>query len=412
MTLRNGREFLAIPGPTNVPDPVLNAMHRPAVEIYTGPLLEITRSLLEDLKRLFGTRSGQTYIYAANGHGAWEAALTNTLSRGDKVLVLGSGRFPVLWGDAAAFLGIEVEVLPVDFRDAVDPAAVEARLKADRAGSIKAVLMVQVDTASSVVNDVAAVGRAIGAAGHPALLMVDAIASLGTMPFEMDAWGVDVAVSGSQKGLMTPPGLGFVAAGPRAVKAHRSAGLRTPYWDWTKRDGPLHYEKYCGTPPEHLLFGLRQAIDMLFEEGLDAVFERHRLLAEATRRAVAVWAEGGVLSFNIADPRARANSVTTVRLEGVDPQQLRDYCDRVCGVMLGEGIGALSGQAVRIAHMGHVNAPMMLGTLAVVETGLAALGIAHGKGGIQAAVDFLAKAVPGPIQAVTADPALCSATGV
>lgn len=394
MTLRNGREFLAIPGPTNVPDAVLNAMHRPAVEIYTGPLVEITRSCLEDLKRIFGTRSGRTYIYAANGHGAWEAALTNTFSRDDKVLVLGSGRFPILWGDAATFLGIEVEVLPVDFRHPVDPDAVEARLRADRDGSIKAVLMVQVDTASSVANDVAAVGRAIAAAGHPALLMVDAIASLGTMPFEMDAWGVDVAVTGSQKGLMTPPGLGFVAAGPRAVKAHQSAGLRTPYWDWTKRDGPLHYEKYCGTPPEHLLFGLRQAIDMLFEEGLEAVFVRHRLLAEATRRAVAVWAEAGVLSFNVAEPAARANSVTTVRLEGVDPQRLRDYCSEVCGVMLGEGIGTLTGKAVRIAHMGHVNAPMMLGTLGVVELALGALGIAHGRGGVQAAVEFLANAVP------------------
>jgi alanine-glyoxylate transaminase/serine-glyoxylate transaminase/serine-pyruvate transaminase len=396
MTLRNGREFLAIPGPTNVPDAVLNAMHRPAVEIYTGPLLEITRSCLEDLKRLFGTAAGHSYIYAANGHGAWEAALTNTLSRGDKVLVLGSGRFATLWGDMAAFVGVEVEELPFGFRHAVDPAAVEARLKADPAGTIKAVLMVQVDTASSVMNDVAAVGRAIAAAGHDALFMVDAIASLATMPFEMDAWGVDVAVTGSQKGLMTPPGLGFVAAGPRALAAHRSADLRTAYWDWTKRQGPLHYEKYCGTPPEHLLFGLRQAIDMLFEEGLPAVFERHRLLAEATRRAVAVWAEGGVLAFNVVEPAARSNSVTTVRVEGFDPQRLRDYCSEVCGVMLGEGIGELSGQGIRIAHMGHVSAGMTLGTLGVVETALGALGVAHGKGGVQAAVDFLAQAVPAP----------------
>jgi len=394
MTLRNGREFLAIPGPTNVPDAVLNAMHRPAVEIYTGPLLEVTRSCLEDLKRLFGTKAGRTYIYAANGHGAWEAALTNVLSRGDKVLVLASGRFPTLWGGMGSFIGIEVEELAFGFRNAVDAAAVEARLKADTAGAIKAVLMVQVDTASSVVNDVAAVGRAIQAAGHGALLMVDAIASLATMPFEMDAWGIDVAVTGSQKGLMTPPGLGLVAAGPRAVAAHQNAGLRTAYWDWTKREGPLHYEKYCGTPPEHLLFGLRHAIDMLFEEGLPAVFERHRLLAEATRRAVAVWAKGGALDFNVADPAARSNSVTTVRVDDIDPQRLRDYCSQICGVMLGEGIGELTGKGIRIAHMGHVNAAMMLGTLAVTETGLAALGVAHRKGGVQAAIDFLAEAVP------------------
>ncbi|MPZ10782.1 MAG: aminotransferase class V-fold PLP-dependent enzyme [Kiloniellaceae bacterium] len=411
MTLRNGREFLAIPGPTNVPDAVLNAMHRPAVEIYTGPLVETTRSCLEDLKRLFGTRTGRSYIYAANGHGAWEAALTNVLSRGDKVLVLGSGRFPVLWGEMAAFVGVEVEELHFGFRHGVDPAAVETRLKADRAGTIKAVLMVQVDTASSVANDVAAVGRAIAAAGHGALLMVDAIASLATMPFEMDAWGIDVAVTGSQKGLMTPPGLGFVAAGPRALQAHRSAGLRTAYWDWTKREGPLHYEKYCGTPPEHLLFGLRQAIDMLFEEGLPAVFERHRLLAEATRRAVAVWSEGDALAFNVVEPAARSNSVTTVRVEGFDPQVLRDYCNNTCGVMLGEGIGELSGKGIRIAHMGHVNAPMMLGTLGVIEMALGALGIAHGKGGVQAAVDFLAEAVPAPSAAPRIDAELRDAMG-
>jgi len=411
MTLRNGHEFLAIPGPTNVPDAVLNAMHRPAVEIYTGPLLEITRSCLEDLKRLFGTAAGRSYIYAANGHGAWEAALTNVFSRGDKVLVLGTGRFPTLWGDMGAFIGIEVEELTFGFRHAVDAAAVEARLKADTAGAIKAVLMVQVDTASGAVNDVAAVGRAIQAAGHGALLMVDAIASLATMPFAMDAWGVDVAVTGSQKGLMTPPGLGFVVAGPRAMAAHQGAGLRTAYWDWTKREGPYHYDKYCGTPPEHLLFGLRQAIDMLFEEGLEAVFERHRLLAEATRRAVSVWAEGGALSFNVLNPAARANSITAVRVEGADPQALRRYCAEVCGVTLGEGIGEMLGHGVRIAHMGHVNAAMMLGTLAVVETALGALGIAHGKGGVQAAVGFLAEAVPPPAVRPVLDTALRSARG-
>ena len=411
MTLRNGREFLAIPGPTNVPDAVLNAMHRPAVEIYTGSLVETTMSCLEDLKRLFGTAKGRSYMYAANGHGAWEAALTNTLSRGDKVLVLGSGLFAVAWGDMAAFLDVEVEVLPAGYRHAVDPAAVETRLRADQEKSIKAVLVVQVDTASSVVNDIPAIRAAIDAAGHPALFMVDAIASLVTMPFEMDAWGIDVAVTGSQKGLMTPPGLGFVAAGPRALAAHQSADLRTGYWDWTKREGPVHYQKFCGTPPEHLLFGLRKAIDMIFEEGLEAVFRRHRLLAEATRRAVAVWAEGGVLDFNVVEPRARSNSVTTVRLEGVEPELLRGYCDEICGVVLGPGIGELSGKAVRIAHMGHVNAPMMLGTLAVVETALGALGIAHGKGGVQAAVDYLAAEVPATAKAPVIDENLRKAMG-
>ena len=394
MTVRNGREFLSIPGPTTVPDEVLRAMHRPAIEIYSGALVDVTMSCLDDLRRLFGTR-GRTYIYAANGHGAWEAALSNVLSRGDKILVLESGVFATSWGETAAMFGVEVEALPGDWRRAVDPAALEARLRGDTAGEIKAVLAVQVDTASAVVNDIAAIRKAMDAAGHGALLMADTIASLGTMPFEMDGWGVDVAVSGSQKGLMTPPGLSFVAAGERAVAAHVHAGLRTRYWDWTFREGEEHYHTYCGTPPEHLLFALRKALEMLFEEGLDNVFRRHRLLAEAVRRAVAAWSEGGVLDFNIAAPAERADSVTTVLMGGGhDPRPLLEYCDTKCGVIVGGGIGALSGKALRIAHMGHVNAPMMLGTLGGLEIGLAALGIPHGRGGVQAAIDWLAESVP------------------
>jgi alanine-glyoxylate transaminase/serine-glyoxylate transaminase/serine-pyruvate transaminase len=215
------------------------------------------------------------------------------------------------------------------------------------------------------------------------------------MPFEMDAWRVDVAVTGSQKGLMTPPGLGFVAAGPRAAKVHETADLRTRYWDWTLRNGDQHYQIYCGTPPEHLMFGLRKALDMLLEEGLENVFRRHALLAEAVRRAVAVWAEGGEMEFNIPVPKSRADSVTTILLrEGLDPRRIRGYCERHCGVVLGVGIGELTGKALRIAHMGHVNAPMILGTLGAVEVSLQALGIAHGKGGVQAAVDWLGSSLP------------------
>ena len=392
MSVRSGREFLAIPGPTNVPEEVLNAMHRPAIEIYSGALLDTTEDCLDGLRRVFGT-AGRTYIYAANGHGAWEAAVSNVLTAGNKVLVLESGRFAIGWGEMASMIGVEVELLPGDNRRAVDPAALEARLAADKAGEIAAVMVVQVDTASGVVNDIAAVRRAMDAAGHGALLMVDTIASLATMPFEMDDWGVDVAVAGSQKGLMTPPGLSFVAAGDKAVAAHQNAGLRTRYWDWTQREGPEHYNKYCGTPPEHLLFGLRKALDMIFEEGLDNVFHRHRLLAEATRRAVSVWAQGQVMSFNITDPAARADSVTNV-LMSRDPKPLIDYCDEKCGVVVGGGIADLTGKAIRIAHMGHVNAPMILGTLTVIEVGLIALGIPHGKGGAQAAVDYLGETVP------------------
>ena len=315
MTVRAGREFLAIPGPTTVPDEVLRAMHRPALDIYSDQMVNLTDSLMADLSRLFATK-GKSYIYISNGHGAWEAVLSNVLSRGDKVLVLESGRFAINWGLAARAMGADIEVLQGDWRSAVKPDAVEARLRRDEKREIKAILVAQVDTASGVFNDIEAIGKAVKASGHPALYMVDAVASLGCMPFEMDKWGIDVAMSGSQKGLMTPPGLGLVAANDRAQAMHKTANLRTPYWDWTEREGSEHYRKYAGTAPVHLLFALRQAIDMLFEEGLDNVFERHRLLGEAVRRAVAVWGEGQVLSFNITEPNERSNTVTTVLMSG------------------------------------------------------------------------------------------------
>lgn len=392
MSVRQGREFLSIPGPTTVPDAVLQAMQRPAVDIYSGGMIALTDSLLADLKTVFVTR-GRTYIYAANGHGGWEAAFTNVLSKGDKALVLESGRFATGWGEMAKMMGVEIEVLSGDQRRAVVPQAVEERLKADRDHAIKAIMVVQIDTASGVVNDIAAVRAAIDGAKHPALLMVDTVASLGTMPFEMDKWGVDVAMCGSQKGMMTPPGLAFVAAGERAQAAHQKAGLRTMYWDWTFRQGEQHYMKYCGTPPEHLLFGMRTALDLLFAEGLENAFRRHSLLAEAVRRAVGKWVEGQVLAFNITEPKERANSVTNILVQGRDPQPILDYAREKCGVVLGVGIGDLTGKAFRIAHMGHVNAPMVIGTLGATEMALKALGIPHGSGGVQAAVDFLAAKV-------------------
>jgi alanine-glyoxylate transaminase/serine-glyoxylate transaminase/serine-pyruvate transaminase len=394
MTLRAGREFLSMPGPSVMPDAVLSAMHQPAVDIYAGPLVAITDGLLKDLSRLFGT-AGRSYIYAANGHGAWEAALTNVLSRGDKVLVLESGRFAKRWGEAAAEIGAEVEILPGDFRRAVRPEELEARLAGTKASDIKAILVAQIDTASGVQNDIKAIGEVVRARGHDTLFMVDAVASLGCVPFEMDAWGIDVALSASQKGLMTPPGLSFTAVGARAREAHKTAGMRTPYWDWTKRDSDQHYEKYAGTPPEHLLFALRAALNLIFEEGLENVFTRHRLIAEATRRAVDTWAEGQAIGFNVLEPGERSDSVTaTVTRNGESAQPLVDYCRDKCGVWLGRNIGESAGRGFRIAHMGHINAPMILGTLGVVEMGLAAVGMPHGKGGVQAAVDYLAKNVP------------------
>ncbi|HSY56287.1 MAG TPA: aminotransferase class V-fold PLP-dependent enzyme [Bradyrhizobium sp.] len=394
MAVGAGREFLAIPGPTTMPDEVLQAMHRPALDIYSDQMVQLTNGLLRDLSKLFATR-GKSYIYIANGHGAWEAALSNVLSRGDKVLVLESGRFAIGWGNAAAAMGAEVEVLKGDWRRAVRPAEVEARLRQDKDHRIKAILVAQVDTASAAYNDIEAIGKAIKSSGHPALYLVDTVASLGCMPFEMDAWGIDVAMSGSQKGLMTPPGLSFCAANERAQEIHKKANLRTPYWDWSEREGTEHYRKYGGTAPIHLLFALRQAIDMIHEEGLENVFLRHRLLAEAVRAAVSSWAEGQVLGFNIAEAGERADTVTTVLMaDGHDPAALQRYCKEKCGVVLGVGIGELTDQAFRIAHMGHVNAPMILGTLGVIEVALQALGIPHGKGGVEAAIGYLGDNVP------------------
>lgn len=390
MPISSGRGLLAMPGPTNVPDSILAAMHRPAVDIYGGELVEHTYSCLADLKTLFAT-TGRAYMYIANGHGAWEASLSNVLSRGDEVLVLSSGMFADAWGNMAGALGIEVSTLSRDGRRAVDPDALEARLREDTEGRIKALLVSQIDTASSVVNDIPAIRAAVDAAGHDALLMVDVIASLATMPFEMDAWGVDVAVGGAQKGLMVPPGLAFVAAGERAFEAHAKAGLRTQYWDWTFRDGDEHYMKYCGTAPVQQIFGLRKSLDMLLEEGLEPVIERHRLLAGATRAAVDAWAEGGDLEFNITEPSERSNSVTTVLLRNdCKATPLLEFCRDTCGVTLGIGLMREADDAFRIAHMGHLNAPMMLGVLSCLELGLATQGYATGAGGIATAVGYLA----------------------
>lgn len=393
MVVRAGREFLALPGPTTMPDEVLQAMHRPAADIYSGELVAITDSLLADLSKLFRTE-GQSYIYIANGHGAWEAVLSNILSRGDKVLVLESGRFALGWGEAAARMGAELEILKGELSRAVRPDEVEARLKADTNHEIKVILVVQVDTATGVYNDIEAIGKAIKAAKHPALYVVDTVASLACMPYEMDAWGVDVTMSASQKGLMTPPGLSFVAVNDRARAIHAKANMRTPYWDWTAREGKEHYMRYSGTPPVHLMYALRRALDMIAEEGLDNIFLRHKLLAEAVRAAVGVWAKSNTIGFNITRPDERADTVTTVLLNGTPTaNELRAYCSQKCGLVLGTGIGALSGQAFRIAHMGHINAPMILGTLGVVEMALHALGIPHGKGGVAAAIDYLADKV-------------------
>ena len=311
MAVRAGREFLAIPGPTTMPDEVLRAMHRPALDIYSEQMVDLTDEPAPRSVEIVRHQGPLLHLHRQRPWRVGSGAVQRAVARRQGA---GAGKRPLRdrlgqcgGRDGRRGRGAEGRLAPRH-----PPAEVEARLRADKDHKIKAILAAQVDTASGAYNDIEAIGKAIKAAGHPALFMVDAVASLGCMPFEMDAWGIDVAMSGSQKGLMTPPGLGFVAANDRAREVHKNAGLRTPYWDWTEREGSEHYRKYAGTAPVHLLFALRQAIDMLFEEKLENVFLRHRLLAEAVRRAVAVWAEGQVLGFNIAEAGERSNTVTTV----------------------------------------------------------------------------------------------------
>ncbi len=398
MTLARGRPLRTMPGPSVIPDRVLNAMHREAPNIYDGELIDITGSVMRDLVRVARTE-GRVAVYVSNGHGAWEAALQNTLAPGDRVLVLATGRFAHGWAEMARTLGVEVEVLDFGTERAADPGRVEARLREDREGRIRAVLCTQTDTATSVNNDIAALGAAIRAAGHPALFMVDCIACLACEPFEMDAWGVDVMVSACQKGLMTPPGLGLVFAGARAREARGRLSRVSPYFDWKPRFDPeIYYQYFCGTALTHHLFGLRAALDMLAEEGLEAVWARHRALAGMVWAAAEVWAENGHLRPNVPDRAHRSVAVTTVRTAPADADRLRDWCERQAGLTLGIGLGLGSGSATaaneifRIGHMGHLNPPMLMGALATVDAGLKALGIAHGGGALRVASETLAAA--------------------
>jgi alanine-glyoxylate transaminase / serine-glyoxylate transaminase / serine-pyruvate transaminase len=385
--LSGGRTHVAIPGPSVMPERVLAAMQRAMPDIYSGELVNASDDVFDRLPGIARTTTARPFVTISNGHGAWEMTISNTLSRGDKVLVLESGYFSLVWGRMAEFSGIDVEILPEPSpRHTIDPAAVEARLRADTTRSIKAIFVSHVDTATSVLNDIPAIRRAIDDADHPAMFMVDCIASMGCDRFEMDDWGVDVALAASQKGLMTPPGMGFVWAGPRALAAHATAGLRTGYWDWTARaqDGP-HYLRYCGTPPVSHLFALREALTMIGEETIEGVWGRHQVLGSAVRAAVDAWAVPDGLELNIVEPAARSNAVTTVLSGSADPERLRDICRAQAGLTLGVGIGALDGRAFRFGHMGHVNAPMVLGMLGTAEAALVAMGATMGSSGVAAA---------------------------
>lgn len=400
MTQSGGRDFLAIPGPSVMPDAVLSAMHRAAPNIYEGPLLELTDTLLPDLKRVARTRH-HAAIYIANGHGAWEAALANTLAPGDAVLALATGRFGHGWADMARRLGADVTLMEFGRAAPVDPERVEAALRADTAQRIKAVLVTHVDTSSSALSDLAALRAALDAAGHPALLMADCIASFGCDRFEMDAWGVDVAVTASQKGLMTPPGLGFVFFSERAAAARHALERVSPYWDWTARADPqVFYQYFFGTAPTHHLYGLRAALDMIHGEGVEAVWARHDRLAHAVWAACEAWATGGALKLNLANRAHRSRAVTSLSLPAPQASALRAWCARNAGVTLGIGLGMAEPDDpawhgfFRIGHMGHVNAHSVLGVLGSIEAGMAALGIPHGPGGLSAAAHSIADLTP------------------
>jgi len=385
MLHRSGRHFLQIPGPTNVPDRVLRAMAAPTID-HRGPAFrELTREVLAGMAAVVRTRH-PVVLFPASGTGAWEAALANTLSPGDRVLMVETGHFATLWKEIATRLGLDPLFLPGDWRRGVDAARIEARLAEDGAHSVKAVCVVHNETSTGVTSDVAAVRRALDAARHPALLLVDTISSLASIDYRHDEWGVDVTVGASQKGLMLPPGLSFNAVGDRALAAHAAARLPRSYWDW----GPILAANEKGffpyTPPTNLLFGLREALRMLQAEGLDAVFARHDRHAEAARRAARAWG----LELLCVDPSEYSSSLTAVLTpRGHDAARLLDVILDRFDMALGVGLGKLAGKVFRIGHLGDFNDLGLLGTLAGVEMGLALAGVPHRPGGVGAALAWL-----------------------
>lgn len=381
-----GRHFLQIPGPTNVPERVLRAIDFPTID-HRGPAFgELGRAVFAGMKRAFKSAKGEVVIYPASGTGAWEAALVNTLSPGDAVLMYETGHFAVLWQKLAARLGLEVEFLPGDWRSGADPAAIETRLRADREHRIKAVCVVHNETSTGVTSRIAEVRRAIDAAGHPALFMVDTISSLASIDYRHDEWGVDVTVAGSQKGLMLPPGLSFNCISDKALRASRSAKLPRSYWGWEEMlaNGKSGYFPY--TPATNLLYGLREALQMLEEEGIENVFARHQRHAEATRRAVRAWG----LEVLATNPAEFSGTLTAVLLPpGNDADRVRQIILEQFDMSLGTGLGKLAGKVFRIGHLGDFNDLMLMGTLAGCEMGLALAGVPIKREGAQAAMEYL-----------------------
>ncbi len=380
-----GRHFLQIPGPTNVPDRILRAIAHPTIDHRSDEFAELAKLCLEGLKAIFQTRH-PVIIFPASGTGAWEAALVNTLSPGDRVLAFETGHFATLWSKMAANLGLRVDFVPGDWRHGVEPAAAAARLSDDRDHEVKAVMVVHNETSTGVTSDVAAVRLAIDAAEHPALLFVDTISSLASIDYRHDEWGVDVAVGGSQKGLMLPPGIAFNAVSPKAIAASQTSKLPRSYWRWEEMLANNARGFFPYTPATNLLYGLREALKMIQEEGLANVFRRHARLGEATRRAVRAWG----LEIWACNPAEYSNSITGVLLpEGFSEAVFRAVVLDRFNMSLGSGLGKIAGKVFRIGHLGDFNELMLAGTLAGVEMGLELAGIPHRKGGINAALDYL-----------------------
>ena len=413
MSVARGWQFFMHPGPTNIPLRVLHAMAKPAVD-FTGPEFTALRDRsLERLKGVLKTRQGFVIAYAASGHGAWDASIANLFSPGDKVLVCQAGYFSENWSTTARQYGLAVEAVVASDRRAIDPDAVAERLAADEGHAIKAVLIVQNETATGMRHPVAEVRAAINRAKHPALYLVDTISSLASYDFRMDEWGVDLVVGGSQKGLMLPPGMSFTAINARAWEAAQKARNPRRYWDWRTMVEGGRQMRFCGTAPIAFFYGLDESLDMIEEEGLENVFARHRRLAEATRACVRAWGavspHGGGPEIYPLDAEAASDSLTAVLCPpGHDADRVRAIASERFGVALGRGLAALQGRVFRIGHMGELNEPMLLGALGGIELALAEAGMPHARGGVEAAMDALrapaaARSTRSPARTVTSD---------
>ncbi len=386
MAFRSGRHFLQIPGPSNVPDRILRAIDAPTMD-HRGPeFADLGHACLDGIKRIFKTEN-PVIIYPASGTGAWEAALVNCLNPGDQVLMFETGMFATLWNELAVRVGIKPEFIEGDWRGGADAARIEARLREDTAHEIKAVCVVHNETSTGATSNIANVRAAIDAAGHPALLLVDTISSLASIDYRHDEWGVDVTISGSQKGLMLPPGLSFNAVSDKALAAHENSTLARSYWDWSQMIANNKTGYFPYTPATNLLYGLKEALAMLFEEGLENVFARHDRHAEATRRAVQAWG----LEILCANPDEYSSVLTAVMVpDGHDADQVRGVILDNFDMSLGTGLGKVKGKIFRIGHLGDFNDLTLMGTLSGIEMGLGLAGVPHQKGGVQQAMNYLA----------------------